>query len=144
MNTVVARVLRVLSGHSTAAMVHALDEHGHELRLEVPAASVRELEPGAVLVLHWSVHRLPDTLAQLPANDRATAPSESTARANEPTGRTAEPVERPLASPASLPLGSTERSAADDGPATSRPSTTATLDLPESLASLLGLRPGRP
>lgn len=141
MNTVVARVLRVLSGHSAAAMVHALDEHGHELRFEVPAASVQELEPGAVLVLQWSVHRLPDTLAQLPANERATAPSESAARVNEPMSRTPEPAERPLASPASLPLGSTERSAADQGLAVSRPRT-ATLDLPEPFASLLGLRPG--
>ena len=124
MNTVVARVLRVLSGHSAAAMVHALDEHGHELRFEVPAASVQELEPGAVLVLQWSVHRLPDTLAQSPANETTPRP-ESSARATTP----------PTAA-----LGSTERSAADAGePRTSTPS----LDLPEPLASLLGLRSGR-
>ena len=124
MNTVVARVLRVLSGHSTAAMVHAVDEHGHEHKLEVPSSQAADLAPGAVLVLQWSVHRLPDTLAQSPANETTPRP-ESSARATTP----------PTAA-----LGSTERSAADAGePRTSTPS----LDLPEPLASLLGLRSGR-
>lgn len=123
MNTVVARVLRVLSGHSTAAMVHAVDEHGHEHKLEVPSSQAVDLTPGAVLVLHWSVHRLPDTLAQSPAN-------ETTPRPEQPTRATTPPTT----------LGSTERSAADTGEP--RASTTS-LDLPEPLASLLGLRSGR-
>ena len=123
MNTVVARVLRVLSGHSTAAMVHAVDEHGYEHKLEVPSSQAADLAPGAVLVLHWSVHRLPDTLAQSPAN-------ETTSRTEQPTRANTPPAA----------LGSTERSAADTGePRTS----TTSLDLPEPLASLLGLRSGR-
>ena len=43
MNTVVARVQRVLTGHSPVAMIHAVDEHGHEHRLEVPVDAAREV-----------------------------------------------------------------------------------------------------
>ena len=123
MNTVVARVQRVLTGHSPVAMIHAVDEHGHEHKLEVPSSQAADLAPGAVLVLHWSVHRLPDTLAQSPANE-TTPRTDSSMRATTP--------------PATL--GNTERSAAD----TAEPRTSTTsLDLPEPLASLLGLRSGR-
>ena len=34
MITIVARVLRTLSGHSAAAQVQLLDEHGHEHKLD--------------------------------------------------------------------------------------------------------------
>lgn len=127
MNVVVARVARVLSGHSTAAMVHAVDEHGHEQRLELPAAAVAELVPGAVLVLQWSVHRLPDTLAEAPTNTSATPPATST--------------RAPPASPGT-PVGNTERNAADSTTA-SDARTSHAFDLPEPLASLLGIRTGR-
>lgn len=62
MNTVVARVLRVLTGHSSTAMIHAVDEHGHEHKLEVPSAYTRGVEAGQLLVLQWSVHGLPGVL----------------------------------------------------------------------------------
>ena len=124
MSTVVARVVRVLSGHSTAAMVHAVDEHGHEHKLEVPASTVTDLQPGAVLVLQWSVHRLPDTLAESPGSERAPRPDTSS---------------RPPP-PSIVPLGKTERSAADG---TAGEPAAGTLALPEPLAALLGLRGGR-
>ena len=60
MNTVVARVLRVLTGHSPIALIHAVDKHGHEQKLEVPVEAAREVAAGSVLVLQWSVHVLPD------------------------------------------------------------------------------------
>lgn len=63
MTTIVARVLRVLIGHSPTAMLHAHDNDGHELRLEVPAESVRSVSPGQVLVVQWSVHSLPELAA---------------------------------------------------------------------------------
>lgn len=62
MKTVVARVLRVLTGHSPTAMIHAVDEHGHEHKLEVPSESTRGVEAGRLLVLQWSVHSLPGVL----------------------------------------------------------------------------------
>lgn len=60
MNTTLARVLRVLTGHSATAMIHAVDERGHELKLEVPTELTRAVAPGRVLVFHWSVHGLPE------------------------------------------------------------------------------------
>ena len=60
MNTVVARVLRVLTGHSPIAMIHAVDKHGHEQKLEVPVEAAREVAAGSVLVLQWSAHVLPN------------------------------------------------------------------------------------
>lgn len=59
MNTVVARVQRLLGGHSPTAMIVAVDEHGHELKLEVPIESTRDVAAGRLLVLQWSVHGLP-------------------------------------------------------------------------------------
>jgi hypothetical protein len=60
MTTVVARIVRVLTGHTQASMLHAVDEDGLELRLEVPAAQVRAVVPGQVLVVQWSAHTVPD------------------------------------------------------------------------------------
>ena len=60
MTMIVARILRVLQGHSPTAMVHARDPVGHEHKLEVPLESVRGVTAGQVLVLEWSVHDLPE------------------------------------------------------------------------------------
>jgi hypothetical protein len=60
MTMIVARILRVLQGHSPTAMVHARDRVGHEHKLEVPLESVRGVTAGQVLVLEWSVHDLPE------------------------------------------------------------------------------------
>lgn len=64
MKTVVARVLRVLGGHSPTGMIHAVGEHGHEQKLEVPVESTRDVAPGDILVLQWSVHRIPSVDVQ--------------------------------------------------------------------------------
>ena len=53
---VVARVLRVHAGHSPIARIHAVDEHGHEHKLEVPVESTQNVAAGQILVLQWSVH----------------------------------------------------------------------------------------
>jgi acetolactate synthase regulatory subunit len=63
MNTLVARVLRVLRGHSTA-MIHAVDKDTHEHKLEVPVESARAVAAGQILVLQWSVHDVPGAQAQ--------------------------------------------------------------------------------
>jgi len=60
MATQVYRVSRVLTAAgSPVARVQAVDEDGHELRLELPALLIGRTAPGHVLVLNWSVHALP-------------------------------------------------------------------------------------
>jgi hypothetical protein len=58
MITVIARIHRVLQGHSPTAMLQARTDTGHELKLEVPLESVRGVTSGQVLVLQWSVHNI--------------------------------------------------------------------------------------
>jgi hypothetical protein len=58
MTTVVARIHRVLQGHSPTAMLQASTDTGHEIKLEVPLESIRGVTPGQVLVLQWSVHNI--------------------------------------------------------------------------------------
>ena len=72
MATQVYRVTRVLTAASSpVARLQALDEDGHEARLEVPTALVQRIAPGHVLVLNWSVHALPEPVT-------ATAPDDGT------------------------------------------------------------------
>lgn len=64
MATQVYRVAHVLTAAaSPVARLQAIDEDGHELRLELPVALVQRIAPGHVLVLNWSVHALPEPLA---------------------------------------------------------------------------------
>lgn len=63
MITIVARVLRILSGHSAAAQVHLLDEHNHEHKLELPFELAQRIEPGSLMVLQWSIHAVPGEVA---------------------------------------------------------------------------------
>jgi len=58
--TIVARVVRVVMGHSPAALIHAREESGNEHKLEVAEEAARNLSAGQVLVLQWSVHNLPE------------------------------------------------------------------------------------
>ena len=67
MATQVFRVTRVLSAAtSPVARLQAIDDAGHEARLEVAAALVERIAPGHVLVLNWSIHALPEPLALAP------------------------------------------------------------------------------
>jgi len=79
MATQVFRVAEVRTADgSPVARLQGVDEDGHELRLEVPAALVGRTAPGHVLVLNWSIHALPEPLAPAPAPERppvAAAPS---------------------------------------------------------------------
>ncbi len=64
MATQVYRVAHVLTAAaSPVARLQAIDEDGHELRLELPVALVQRIAPGHVLVLNWSIHALPEPLA---------------------------------------------------------------------------------
>jgi hypothetical protein len=60
MTTLVARVIRVLTGNSTATMLHAIDNNSLEIKLEVSPAQARAIVPGQVLVVHWSAHSIPE------------------------------------------------------------------------------------
>lgn len=63
MTTLVARVLRVLTDNTQAAMLHAVTDDGLELRLEVPGAQARTVVAGHVLVVQWSAHAVPEMRA---------------------------------------------------------------------------------
>ena len=67
MTTIAARITRVLTGASTATLLHAIDDDGLEIKLEVPPALARAVVPGQVLVVQWSTHTVPElTMAELP------------------------------------------------------------------------------
>jgi hypothetical protein len=90
MNTIVARVLRVLTGHSPTAMIHAIDEHGHEHKLEVPVESTRDATPGRILVLQWSVHGLPEAVQDNARSEVVSVDETSSAAAPSPTASVSE------------------------------------------------------
>ncbi len=80
----VARIERVLR-HAPRALVHAVDAAGHEIKLEVPADDAALIDIGDVLVLSWSVHRLPAAV-ELENGSPPTPsvePDEDQARAND-------------------------------------------------------------
>jgi len=55
--TIVARVRRVLHGHSDRTLLHAVDDAGLDYKIEVPSDAVRDLAPGQelVLTLTWTL-----------------------------------------------------------------------------------------
>jgi len=75
MTTIAARIVRVLNGPAAPTMLHAIDEDGLELRLEVPSAHARMVVPGQVLVVQWSAHAVPD-LASPPETPRHAIPTD--------------------------------------------------------------------
>lgn len=113
--TIVARVVRVLVGHSPTAMIHARQEGGHEHKIEVPVEAVRNVSPGQVLVLEWSIHSLPELAPGVTASEVVDATFS----------------ERPLEAPTS-------------GQESARP-TQSTNHRSEAMAleAALGLKPGR-
>lgn len=84
MTTIVARILRVMSGHSTTAMIVAADDASRELRLEVPADAVEGVSPNQVLVVQWSAHALPNPV---PVEVIVTSSTESRPTAAPPEAR---------------------------------------------------------
>lgn len=99
MTMIVARILRVLQGHSPTAMVHARDSVGHEHKLEVPLESIRGVTTGQVLVLEWSVHDLPELVVGEvvpPPTRPAEEPRPSTSPPTPPTTGAAPSEEKML------------------------------------------------
>lgn len=120
MITVVARVLRVLSGHSSTAMMHARDEHGHEHKLEIPAELSRRISPGAVLVMQWSVHSLPDVVLAEPTGAAPTPTS-------TPSSSRPESVSFPLATRPETAAPSPARQVVDNAAAPAGATVSGTL-----------------
>ncbi len=118
MTVVAARILRVLTGDSPTAMLHAIDAEGHELRLEVPAQAVQAIVPGQLLVVTWSVHRIPEGLA---------APVPAPLALREPAVELAEAT--PVATVSSPPIDGSIVDPRDDAE--------------RRFEALLGLTPGR-
>jgi len=85
---VATQVYRVASVQTAAASpvarLRAIDEDGQEVRLELPAALVQHTTPGHVLVLHWSLHALPEPLAAAAAQPEAAADEAPPASAPSP------------------------------------------------------------
>jgi len=71
MITIAARIARVVTGASTASLLHAIDDDGLEIKLEVAPALARAVVPGQVLVVQWSTHTVPDLTAYAPPQPTA-------------------------------------------------------------------------
>ena len=63
MITIAARIARVVTGSSTATLLHAIDDDSLEIKIEVSPAQARAVVPGQVLIVQWSVHTVPDLTA---------------------------------------------------------------------------------
>lgn len=75
--TILARVRRVMRGHSDRALIVAVSDAGLEQKIEVPLEAVRDVDNDSehVLMLTWSLHALPPALRpQAPATSSATDP----------------------------------------------------------------------
>ena len=75
--TVVARVRRVLAGHSERTLVHAVDEAGLEYKIEVPSDALRDLRPGQehTLTLSWTLQPVVSSKPAPPASTPTALPS---------------------------------------------------------------------
>lgn len=133
---VLAHVRRILTGHSDRALVHAVANAGLEIKIEVPAESVRDVNPdrGYVLMVSWSLLELPR------AAEPATAPAEPKPAAAAPGG----PLTPANAVDAEfMALMARARRPAPE-PAASTPTATSGPGPEQQIAALLGLVPGRP
>lgn len=63
MITIAGRIARVVTGSSTATLLHAIVDDGLEIKIEVTPAQARAVVPGQVLVVQWSVHTVPELTA---------------------------------------------------------------------------------
>jgi len=123
--TIVARVRRVVHGHSERTLIHAVDEAGLESKIEVPSDAIRDLAPGQelTLTLTWTLQ---------PAAPHTATP--------DPTQSARMPTALPTAVDEQFMALMARRRGAGQPPApiTGPPSSAA-----EELARRLGIRPPR-
>lgn len=132
---VVARVRRVLTGHSERSLIHAVDPNSLEYKIEVPSAVLHNLVPGQehALMLSWTLQPVTApataTAAATPAGMPTSLPS---AVDEEFMALMARP--RGLRPSSQLAAGSSPPPLSSGAPVTSAA---------EQLAQRLGLRPNR-
>lgn len=140
---VVARVRRVVTGHSERSLIHAVDPDSLEYKIEVPSDVLRNLVPGQehTLMLSWTLQ--PVTAPATSSADTAIATAAAATPAGVPTPLPSAVDEefmalmaRPRGSrPSGQPAAGISPPPLSNGP----PVTSAA----EQLAQRLGIRPNR-
>ena len=132
-----AHVRRVLTGHSDRALIHAVDDAGHEIKLEVPADAVRGLEAdrGFVLMVSWSLLALPRAAEPAAAPTGAAIDTPSASPTPTPTSKPANAVDAEFMAL----MARTRRSTPE--PATPSPTASSVAGPEQKIAELLGLAP---
>lgn len=90
MRTTGYRVREVLSGHSSTAVIVAVDTQGREIRLEVGALEGASIQVDEVLVLSWATVVVPQAVSGPSTSEREEEPL---------LGRELEEVEPPVDDP---------------------------------------------
>jgi hypothetical protein len=150
--TILARVRRVMRGHSDRALIVAVNEAGLEQKIEVPLEAVRDVDNSGehVLMLTWSLHTLPPVLRpQAPATSPATdPPGEPRSSAPESSAPTSTPATTgaPRPSPSAIDqqfMALMSRGVSPQPPASTTPTPSLGADPAprpaEQLAALLGI-----
>lgn len=136
---VVARVRRVLTGHSDRSLVHAVDDDNLEYKIEVPSDVLRNLVPGQehMLMLSWTLQ--PVVTAPVPRDTAAPA-----ARAPTPLPSAVDEEFMALMSRRRGQAGSDSTSAGRPNPPPLGSGVPVVTSAAEQLAQRLGIPPGRP
>jgi hypothetical protein len=136
---ILAHVRRILSGHSDRALIHAVNDAGHEYKLEVPSEAVRGIDSGhgVVLMVSWSLLALPRAAepAAAPTGAQAGPTPSTTAPASTPTPTNAIDAEF-------MALMARTRQATPE-PTTVSPTAASAAGPEHQIAALLGLAPNR-
>ena len=137
--TFVARVRRVLTGHSDRSLIHAVDDDNLETKMEVQSEVLRDLVPGQqyMLVLSWTLQPVVTT----PASRETAAPP---ARAPTPLPSAVDEEFMALMSRRRGSTGAGQTSAESPSPPPLGSGAPVVASAAEQLAQRLGLRPGRP
>jgi len=139
--TVLARVRRVLTGHSDRSLIHAVDDNNLETKIEVPTDVLRDLMPGQdyALVLSWTLQ----PLVMAPAPQEAAA-TPAPARAPTPLPSAVDEEFMALMDRRRGPTGAGPTSAGRPNPPPLASGAPVVASAAEQLAQRLGIRPGRP
>ena len=143
--TIVAKVHKIVTGHSERSLVHAVEDSGLEHKLELPTELLREVIVGQdhVLMLSWTLQALPQVPAQPPAAPGVAGPP-PTPSVGGPTPLPSAVDEEFMAMMARGRRKPAEPTAAPSPVTAPSPApTSAGTSAAEQLAVRLGLRPDR-
>ena len=132
-----AHVRRVLTGHSDRALIHAVDDGGHEYKLEVPVEAVRGIDAdrGLVLMVSWSLLALPRAAAPAAAPTASAVDPPSASATSTSTPKPANAVDAEFMALMARTRRSTPASA------TPSPTVSSGTGSEQQIAELLGLSP---